>query len=190
MTYAIFFLQKNCKTSHKNSRQATTSNDKQRNAKQLDLTMKISFALPLLACTASAFMVAPATSPRHSMKLHMFETVEAAIAEAQRICANDPSGPECKVAWDIVEELEAADSQRGAFSAPNTAAPADAQLANLMGSFDILMTKIDGKMDQLKGTTERMGQLGSNDPYLAKLGYRADEMKQALANARASMGQY
>jgi hypothetical protein len=151
--------------------------------------MKISFALPLLACTASAFMVAP-SSPRHSIKLNMFATVEAAIEEAQRICANDPSGPECKVAWDIVEELEAADSQRGAFAAPNTSGPADAQLAALMGSFDILMTKIDGKMDQLKGTTERMGQLGSNDPYLAELGYRADEMKQALANARASMSQY
>eukprot|EP00545_Synedropsis_sp_CCMP1620_P010709 CAMPEP_0119021790 /NCGR_PEP_ID=MMETSP1176-20130426/26700_1 /TAXON_ID=265551 /ORGANISM="Synedropsis recta cf, Strain CCMP1620" /LENGTH=46 /DNA_ID= /DNA_START= /DNA_END= /DNA_ORIENTATION= len=46
-----------------------------------------------------------------------------------------------------------------------------------MGSFDILVAKIDGKMDQLKGTTERMAQLGSTDPAVAELGVRADEMK-------------
>ena len=117
------------------------------------------------------------------MKLHSYESVEAAIADAQRICASDPTSPECKVAWDIVEELEAADSHQGGFDAPS----ASTDLTALMGGFDILIKKIDGKMDQLKATTDKLAELGETDPSLAELGARAVDMKQALANARARL---
>ena len=146
--------------------------------------MKTVFALPLLASTACAFVVSP-SFPRHSISLNLFNTVEDAIAEAERICAIDPSSPECRVAWDIVEELEAADAHRGGFT-PSDVSP---DIVAFMGSLDILMRKIDGKMDQLKATTDKMEELGSTDPTIAELGARAVEMKYALANARASLSQ-
>jgi hypothetical protein len=117
----------------------------------------------------------------------MYESVEAAIAEAQKICANDPSSPECRVAWDIVEELEAADSHKGVYASPYASNDA-AMVSALLGSFDILLQKIDGKMDQLMATTDRLAEFGTADTSIAELGLRAGEMKQALANAKASLG--
>lgn len=118
----------------------------------------------------------------------MYDSVEEAIAEAQRICAIDPASSECRVAWDIVEELEAADSHRG--GAPSAAAGMSSpDNSAFLGSFDILVQKIDGKMDQLKATTAMLQEMGAGDPSIAELGARADEMKQALANARASLNQ-
>ena len=48
----------------------------------------------------------------------MFDSVEDAIAEAQKACAEDPTSGECKVAWEIVEELEAADSHTAGMAPP------------------------------------------------------------------------
>ena len=56
----------------------------------------------------------------------------------------------------------------------------------LVGSFDILTQKIDGKMDQLKATAVQLEAMGApgNMQELARL---ADEMKVALENARAAL---
>jgi len=123
-------------------------------------------------------------------KLDMFASVEEAIAEAQRICASDPSSPECRVAWDIVEELEAADSHQGAAAGAAAGAQSTTDYAALMGSFDILSQKIAGKMDQLQATTDKLVELGVTDPSVAELGARAEEMKQQLARASATLKQY
>mmetsp|Transcript_11461 Transcript_11461/g.14189 ORF Transcript_11461/g.14189 Transcript_11461/m.14189 type:complete len:147 (-) Transcript_11461:244-684(-) len=146
--------------------------------------MKIAYALSLLASTASAFVVSP-SCPRSSISLNLYDRVEDAIAEANRICAADPSSPECRVAWDIVEELEAADSHKGGY----TTTDVSPDIVAFMGSLDILMRKIDGKMDQLKATTDKLEEMGSTDPSIAELGARAIEMKYALANARMSLSQ-
>mmetsp|Transcript_4425 Transcript_4425/g.5819 ORF Transcript_4425/g.5819 Transcript_4425/m.5819 type:complete len:155 (+) Transcript_4425:155-619(+) len=154
--------------------------------------MKIPFLL-FLSSTAHAFVVSPPStlSPHHvstsPTNLHMYESVEAAIEEAQRICAMDPTSPDCRVAWDIVEELEAADSHK--VKVPQ--GPGDnIEYTALMSSFDILVQKIDGKMDQLKATTVKLDELGAGDPAIADLYHRADEMKQALANVRAGLNNY
>lgn len=112
----------------------------------------------------------------------MYRTVEEAIAEAQRICEQDPTSNACRVAWDIVEELEAADSHQG----QSMDADGGVDTAALVGSFDILTQKIDGKMDQLKATVielEAMGAPGN----MAELARLADEMKFALEDARAAL---
>lgn len=144
--------------------------------------MKLLLSLLLLASTASAFMVAPSPllAPRvsSSSSLNLYDNVESAIGDAQRICASDPSSAECRVAWDIVEELEAANSRR---HAPEAATTADTDIAVFVGSFDILAKKIDGKMDQLRATMEKLEQLGCDDPSVAALGERAEEMKNHLA---------
>jgi len=140
---------------------------------------------------AGAFMVSPPkSSSRYSTNLSMmYESVEAAIEEAQRICAIDPASQECRVAWDVVEELEAADSHRGQVQ-PQPHAPTDIEYTALMSSFDILVKKIDGKMDQLKATTVKLHELGATDPAMEELYSRADEMQQALANVRANLNRY
>ena len=122
------------------------------------------------------------------------ENLEEAISEAQRICSLDPTSSECRVAWDIVEELEAKDSHIQTAAAAAAAAGAGAgagagelgtDYAVLMGSLDILLTKIDGKMDQLLATTDKMAQLGDQDPRVADVWEKAGALKEAVASLRA-----
>lgn len=149
--------------------------------------MKILFGFSLLACKVVAFT--NPSAPRLPTQLNLYESVNEAIAEAQRICANDPSSPECKVAWDIVEELEAADSHNQALAQQTQPDGQSMDYVAMMGSFDILTQKIDGKMDQLKATTEKLQSLGASDPSVAELARLSDEMKATLARARASFNQ-
>ena len=111
--------------------------------------MKIFVPLSLFVSAASAFVAAsPFTTKERAAKknadLNLYRSVEAAIAEAQRICSENPSSDECRVAWDIVEELEAADSHQG----QSMDADGDYDTTALVGSFDILTQKIAGKMDR------------------------------------------
>ena len=145
----------------------------------------------LLMQAVDCFNVKAPTSSLRSLasttKLNTYANVEEAIAEAQRICAMDPMSPECKVAWDIVEELEAADSHRdssGRQIAPDmSAGPTNMSpdLVALVASFDILAQKIDGKMDQLMATTDKLQELGANDPAIPELRERAQYMREILA---------
>ena len=77
--------------------------------------MKLLTLFPFLTSTAYAFNKgSPSPTPVRrgsTTKLDLYATVEEAIAEAQRICATDPTGQACKVAWDIVEELDASDNR-------------------------------------------------------------------------------
>ena len=135
------------------------------------------------------------SSPRLAttrLRPHLVENLEEAISEAQRICSLDPTSSECRVAWDIVEELEAKDSHTQTAAAAAAAAGAGAgagelgtDYAVLMGSLDILLTKIDGKMDQLLATTDKMAQLGDQDPRVADVWEKAGALKEAVASLRA-----
>ena len=129
------------------------------------------------------------SSNRPATQLFLYDRVEEAIAEANRVCAQSgPESQECRVAWDIVEELEAADAHRGrpmqrGGGAVNMSPDGQA----LMSSFNILLQKIDGKMDQALATTEKLAELGLRDPEIAELHQRAYEMKEAVWNARRSL---
>lgn len=124
----------------------------------------------------------------------MYDRIEEAIADAERICAEiGNSSRECRVAWDIVEELEAADSHRGrggpmqggGGEAINMSPDGEA----LMSSFTILLQKMDRKMDQCLATTEKLSDLGLRDHTIADLHQNAYKMKEAIWNARQSLGQ-
>ena len=151
--------------------------------------MKVILALLLVVSTTCAFVPSPPqvlSSPMLlTTKLQLFKTVEEAIAEAQRVCAADPSSPECKVAWDIVEELEAANSHKD--KKTTEVMPQSTDYHAFMGSFDILCQKIDGKMDQLMATAVKLHELGASDPSIEALYSKAEEMKQALRNARSTL---
>eukprot|EP00977_Amphora_coffeiformis_P016677 scaffold5224_cov135-Amphora_coffeaeformis.AAC.1 len=121
------------------------------------------------------------SSSSSSSQLSLYDSVEAAIADAQRICAADPASNECRVAWDIVEELEAADSHKSPVAGAATT-PGELDGTAMMGSMDILLAKIDGKMDQLFATADQFQHV---DPVtMDELGLAAQQMKQAIANAR------
>lgn len=123
--------------------------------------------------------------PVSTTSLNMYASTKEAIAEAQRICSVNPSSKECKVAWDIVEELEAADSHRINADLQNLPQEGNTNMSPdllaLVNSFDILAGKITGKMDHLKATTDKLQELGADDPAVAELGARAEDMKQVLA---------
>lgn len=158
-----------------------------------------------ISCSVSGFTSAPhVSSPLHSssglswdssarasnVRLALYHDVEDAISEAEQICSMDPNSSDCKVAWDIVEELEAADSHRGRGSLMDHYQPMQSNQADLgafLASLDILISKIDGKLDQLKATSYKLQELGASDPAIANLSYRADEMKEAMIEARNSL---
>lgn len=138
---------------------------------------------------AFGFVVSPriATTYGLSTGLQLYKSVEDAISEAQRICADDPSSPECQVAWDIVEELEATDSRRQAQVRAHDMDQAHSMdYVALMGSFDILTQKIDGKMDQLIATCDKFEALGA-DPSVAELSRLAEEMKRGVAYVKDTL---
>ena len=146
--------------------------------------MKAAVPFSLIFGAASAFVTSFRSSlaPTTSTHLNLYRSVEAAIAEAQRICAEDPTSNECRVAWDIVEELEAADSHQGQSMASQESLDTTA----LVGSFEILTQKIDVKMDQLKATAVELEAMGAPG-NMAELARLADEMKQALDIARMAL---
>mmetsp|Transcript_3859 Transcript_3859/g.8851 ORF Transcript_3859/g.8851 Transcript_3859/m.8851 type:complete len:171 (+) Transcript_3859:7073-7585(+) len=135
--------------------------------------------------TSSKATIRSKTAALSTTKLNLYASIEDAITEAQRVCAMNPESQECKVAWDIVEELEAADSHRDAAGrqiAPDmTPTNMSPDLVAMVASFDILSQKIDGKMEQLLATTNKLQELGADDPAIAELGARAADMRQVLA---------
>ena len=150
--------------------------------------------------SASAFVVSPSQSTSliaaskrttTTTTLNLYQSAQQAIVDAQRVCAEQGAGSEaCKVAWDIVEELEAADSHKNV--APARQGPVGSQMQQpdylaFMASFDILAAKINGKMDQLKATTDSLQQMGVTDPNIVELGLRAQDMKICLQNAKYSL---
>ena len=120
----------------------------------------------------------------YPMSLNLYREVEDAISEAQQICLVNPDSPECKVAWDIVEELEAADShmQAPVLKHEGTPPPPSSlmDVQALLASFDILTNRLDDKMDQLIATCDKFEEWGA-DPSVAELSQLAQQMKVGMA---------
>ena len=120
----------------------------------------------------------------------MFDSVEDAIAEAQKICADDPMSGECKVMWDIVEELEAADSHtkmsRKGLKPPKELSR-ESKYESVLFGFELLEKNAEGQMDQVKALTDKLADLDVTDPAVTKLGELAVKMKEALVEAKDSL---
>jgi hypothetical protein len=129
-----------------------------------------------------------ATTSTSLTELSLYASVEAAITEAERICAMNPDSDECRVAWDIVEELEAADSHKSSVSpeAVEAAAEVGMDTTALLGSFDILTHKVDTKMDQLMTTADQLHSMGAPGE-MQELVRLAQEMKVALRITRDAL---
>jgi len=127
------------------------------------------------------------SSPLTNKGLNLFRSAQEAIVDAERIClVEGPHSERCKVAWDIVEELKAAD----AHDRTQTSAAFDLNYSPLVNGLDILSDKVDRKMDELKKLSTQLVEAGASDPEVERLIYASDEMKQILAEARTAIDQY
>lgn len=156
----------------------------------------LSFAASFLALAPAslAFMQSNVCPPQRNLSssrrsitaLDLYRSAAEAISEAERICMVEGSHSErCKVAWDIVEELEAADAHvRSPPSGPN-----EVSYGPLIYSLDILSDKIERKMDELKKLSTQLAEAGAG-PEVERLIYASDEMKEILTSAKSAMDQY
>lgn len=127
------------------------------------------------------------SSQKSSQQLNLYNSVEEAIAEAQRIGYEQGTDSEAyKVAWDIVEELEAADSHR---SPTTTPVQQELSYGPLITSLDLLQDKIDRKMDELNKLSRSLVEAGAG-PEVERLAYASEEMRMILEEAVRSMDQY
>lgn len=164
--------------------------------------MKSTIAITLLiTATSSAFMHEARSDISHQRSinsgskanpknsdtaLHLYRSAAEAIAEAEQICAMEgPDSHNCKVAWDIVEELEAADAH---VRTPDTGAH-ELSYSPMVNGLEILSVKIEKKMDELKKLSTQLAEAGAG-PEVERLVYASDEMKQIIAEARSAMDQY
>ena len=100
-----------------------------------------------------------------------------------------PNSEECRVAWDIVEELEAADSRVRSSEQQQSMGANELSYSPLVDSLELLSVKVERKMDELKALSEQLTAYGAG-PEVERLQYASDEMKQILAEARSSLDQY
>lgn len=127
---------------------------------------------------------------RHSRsqisELNLYRSAAEAISEAERICmVEGPSSTRCAVAWDIVEELKAAD----AHDRTPTTGVNELSYVPLVQGLDILSSKLERKLGELKNLSTQMAESGAG-PEVERLIYASDEMTQVLQEARAAMAQY
>lgn len=171
----------------------------------------ISVLVSLLAADATAFVVTPPTTTRALVTQLAMRTTsdeaEDAIREAEAICHNEgPQSEACRVAWDIVEEIEASDSRRrsgmyrdefrdGTYDpAREMARDLDMErrrdIRTVMEGFDILSDQLSEKLDRMVATTDRLQDLGADAPVVDELGARAVEMKRLMADVHRYLDEY
>eukprot|EP01083_Nonionella_stella_P062117 161612_1 len=122
-------------------------------------------------------------APTKNTSLNLYRSAAEAIAEAERVClVEGPYSDRCKVAWDIVEEFQAADSHD---RAPATPQNDGLNYSPLVSSLEILSVKIEKKMDELNKLSSQLAELGAG-PEVERLVYATMEMKQVIAEARAA----
>ena len=124
---------------------------------------------------------------KSSSEINLYNSVEEAIGEAQRVCNEQGGDSEaCRVAWDIVEELEAADAHR---TPANPTSQQEVSYGPLIMSLDLLSAKIDRKMDELNKLSESLVEAGAG-PEVERLAYASAEMKGILEEAVRSLDVY
>eukprot|EP00956_Cyclotella_meneghiniana_P002420 scaffold2726_cov57-Cyclotella_meneghiniana.AAC.6 len=119
-------------------------------------------------------------------QLDLYASVEQAISEAQNVCSQYGSDSEqCKVAWDIVEELEAADSHRTDTAVALASSWEEKQVnyLPLLEGMDILSAKLDRKLYELNNLSRQLAEAGAGEEIEA-LVYASEEMRGLLENAK------
>lgn len=164
--------------------------------KSTSLSVPVLFTILLPAATA--FMHNNSSPQQNSLSrqnessvatdkgLNLFRSAQEATAEAERIClVEGPHSDRCKVAWDIVEELKAADAHVRTPSAEQ----GGFNYTPMVNSLEILTSKLDKKLDELRKLSEGLAEAGAG-PEVERLIYASDEMKQVIEEANRAMDIY
>lgn len=156
--------------------------------------MKLAWILVVLPLVRG-FQLAPATKRSISTTTLLQGTsrpdASDAIAEALRISKEfGASSDEARVAWDIVEELDASDSSPAITTTTTAATPQEIKqldYASQVRGLAMLLQETRQKMAQIKDMAANLRNMELHDPSLAKLPNEAEPLKSVLAEAKAAM---
>ena len=92
------------------------------------------------------------------------------------------------MAWDIVEELEAADSHRSDAAAAQAASWEEKQVnyLPLLEGMNVLSAKLDRKLYELHNLSKQLAEAGAGEE-IERLVYASEEMRGLLENARGKI---
>ena len=115
-----------------------------------------------------------------------------AVAEALRISRQKgATSPEARVAWDVVEELDASDNSVAYKIQPDRPDHTD-DYRNQIRAFAALMTETKYKLKEMSRLAEQLKELELTDPSLTSLGTNseAEGIRRALSEAKAAQDVY
>ena len=94
------------------------------------------------------------------------------------------------MAWDIVEELEAADSHKDANAAVQAASWEEKQVnyLPLLEGMDVLTSKLDRKLVELHNLSAQLAEAGAGEE-IERLVYASEEMRGLLETARGKISE-
>ena len=115
-----------------------------------------------------------------------------AVADALRISREKgATSSEARVAWDIVEELDASDNSVAYKIQPVRPDHTD-DYRNQIRAFAALMTEAKDKLKEMRRLAEQLKELELTDPSLTSLGsnLEAESIRRALSEAKAAQDVY
>jgi len=115
-----------------------------------------------------------------------------AVSEALRISKQKgTSSPEARVAWDIVEEMDASDNS-AAYKIQDVPPDHADDYRNQIRAFAALMTETKDKLKEMSRLAEQLKELEIADPSLTSLGSdpEAEGVRRALSDAKAAQDVY
>ena len=115
-----------------------------------------------------------------------------AVAEALRISRQKgATSPEARVAWDVVEELDASDNSVAYKIQPDRPDHTD-DYRNQIRAFAALMTETKYKLKEMRQLADQLKELELTDPSLTSLGSNpeAEGIRRALSEAKAAQDVY
>jgi hypothetical protein len=153
--------------------------------------------------TAAFHSIAPRTTTRSTITTAAISVLQArpdssaAVADAFRISKEFGStSKEARLAWETVEEMDAADQSPAMMATANTAAPLtehDIQSKEYkvqMMALNRLLTDTKEKLSQIKTLASNLKELDIEDPTLSKLPATASGLKTVLQEAKAASEVY
>jgi hypothetical protein len=149
--------------------------------------MKLFVSLFLLqAVSCSAFVQQPSHKKTSVILLNRIDSSNA-VAEAMRITKEKgATSSEARVAWDIVEEMDASDNS-GAINTATVTLSARDDYANQVRALAYLLSATQETMDQIGTLVSNLKNLDLEDPTLSKLPTDASGLKTVLAEAKAAV---
>ena len=151
----------------------------------------IATLLSLLAVRASGWLSPVAHERKPSLIIRFVRPDSSkAVEDALRISKEfGASSEEARVAWDIVEEMDASDNSPATSQVPALSAKevASRDYATEVRALAYLMQETKEKFSQMKALAVNLKEMELSDPSLTKLPPESAALKTVIAEAKAAM---